>query len=390
VTVLPTTPGATVNTTSAPANSATLPGGWDPADPDLDELFGTTLPTGTAPVFPSTLDVPTGLEPFNETVALDAVTRSVMAVVDVPFSLVPQTATADMVTRSLFVSASIVLARVPATSLELSALAPVVSVSRIPVPSIPLTLTALAPDARGSIVVPVPVTTLTLTTLVPNVVGDGFSPLDLSPVAWWDASDSGTITTSSGLITDWNDKSGNAVHLTQATSGNRPTYTTAGINGLNVATWPSTDNSVFMASADASHTVKEFYVVARFANSNFSNYEGLLNPRTDPPGDWFTASDSGGGLFTGGSEVYLNANNSSNRVSDMRTEMSSTCLFRWVKTSGTVSTTTGFCLGNDRSNFALGRGWNGEICEVVVCSGLLSAGDRGDLETYLMDKWGIP
>jgi hypothetical protein len=221
-------------------------------------------------------------------------------------------------------------------------------------------------------------------------VGGPFSPADLSPVAWWDASDSSTITTSSGLITDWTDKSGNSVHLSQSTSGNRPTYTTAGINGLNVATWPSSDNSVFMASANASHTVKEFYVVARFANSAFSNYEGLVNPRTDPPGDWFTANNSGGGLFsTGGRTVYLNADNGTNRIGEMRTEMTSTCLFRWVNTSGTVSTTTGFCLGNDRSNFGLGRGWNGEICEVAIFSSSLASGDRADLETYLMDKWGI-
>jgi F5/8 type C domain len=103
VTALPATPGPTVNTTPAPANSATLPGGWNPAAPDLTTLFGATLPTGVAPVFPSTLDVSTGLEPFNETVALDAVTRSVLEVVDVPYSLVPQAAIADMVTHAVFI-----------------------------------------------------------------------------------------------------------------------------------------------------------------------------------------------------------------------------------------------------------------------------------------------
>jgi hypothetical protein len=101
VTALPATPGPTVNTTPAPANSATLPGGWNPAAPDLTTLFGTTLPTGVAPVFPVELDVSTGLEPFTETVDVDAVTRAVFEVEDFPYSLVPQEEDAVMVSRAI-------------------------------------------------------------------------------------------------------------------------------------------------------------------------------------------------------------------------------------------------------------------------------------------------
>jgi hypothetical protein len=175
VSSLPTTPTATVNGSPAPANSGSLPGGWDPAAPDLTALFG-ALPTGVAPVFPSTLDVETGLEPFNETVALDAVTRSVLSVVDVPFSLVPQSDAADMVTRSLFVGAQIVLARVPSSALALAPFAPVVF-TLVPVPSIGLVLAALAPAAvKGSAYVPVPVTALTLATVAPTVTGNPADP----------------------------------------------------------------------------------------------------------------------------------------------------------------------------------------------------------------------
>jgi hypothetical protein len=170
VSTLPTTPTATVNGSPAPANSGSLPGGWDPAAPDLTALFG-ALPTGVAPVFPSTLDVETGLEPFNETVALDAVTRSVLSVVDVPFSLVPQSDAADMVTHSLFVGAQIVLARVPASALTFAAFAPAVyAPAKVVVPAIPLTMAALAPAAvTGSGYVPVPLATLTLATLAPTL-----------------------------------------------------------------------------------------------------------------------------------------------------------------------------------------------------------------------------
>jgi hypothetical protein len=177
VSSLPTTPSATVNGSPAPANSANLPGGWNPVAPDLTALFG-ALPTGVAPVFPSTLDVETGLEPFNETVALDAVTRSVFSVVAVPFSLAPQSDAADMVTRSLFVGAQIALAQVPVTDLTLAALAPLVyAPARAVVPGIPLALAAFAPAAvTGSGFVSVPVTALTMAALAPAVEGNPADP----------------------------------------------------------------------------------------------------------------------------------------------------------------------------------------------------------------------
>jgi len=69
-------------------------------------------------------------------------------------------------------------------------------------------------------------------------VNSGFSPLTLSPYFWYDLSDAATVTTSGGLITQVNDKSGNARHLI-GSGGSRPTYTAAGLNGLNVATFGS-------------------------------------------------------------------------------------------------------------------------------------------------------
>jgi hypothetical protein len=49
---------------------------------------------------------------------------------------------------------------------------------------------------------------------------------------WLDANDAGTITKDGGnLVSQWNDKSGNARHVTQATAANRPTYQAAGLNG---------------------------------------------------------------------------------------------------------------------------------------------------------------
>jgi hypothetical protein len=69
-----------------------------------------------------------------------------------------------------------------------------------------------------------------------------FSPLDLSPLLWLDASDLTTVYQDSGLsvlattdgqtVAGWKDKSGNNLHLTQSVGGNTSLLKT-GANGLN-------------------------------------------------------------------------------------------------------------------------------------------------------------
>lgn len=58
--------------------------------------------------------------------------------------------------------------------------------------------------------------------------GAGIDPLTLSPLMAYDLSDADSITLGTGTaIAQVNDLSGNGCHLTQATSGNRPTYDAA-------------------------------------------------------------------------------------------------------------------------------------------------------------------
>jgi len=53
--------------------------------------------------------------------------------------------------------------------------------------------------------------------------------------AWYDAADSASVTLDAGRVSQWSDKSGNARHATNTTSGStQPSYSTAARNGLNV------------------------------------------------------------------------------------------------------------------------------------------------------------
>jgi hypothetical protein len=47
---------------------------------------------------------------------------------------------------------------------------------------------------------------------------------------WLDAADAATVTTVSGAVSQWNDKSGNGRNATQGTAGSRPAYSSTGFN----------------------------------------------------------------------------------------------------------------------------------------------------------------
>jgi hypothetical protein len=60
--------------------------------------------------------------------------------------------------------------------------------------------------------------------------GSAFSPIDLSPLFWMDAS--AGVTESGGAVSAWADQSGNGNDFSQATGSLQPTYDATGLNGL--------------------------------------------------------------------------------------------------------------------------------------------------------------
>lgn len=60
----------------------------------------------------------------------------------------------------------------------------------------------------------------------------GFNPKSIAGLtAWWDASDSSTITLNATTVSEWRDKTGNGRHLEQGTALNQPTYAASDIGG---------------------------------------------------------------------------------------------------------------------------------------------------------------
>ena len=221
-----------------------------------------------------------------------------------------------------------------------------------------------------------------------------FNVLSLSPSAWWDSSDTSTVTLSGSNVTQLNDKSGNSFTLTQASSSNRPTYTTNAINGLGALTWPDTNNAFFLNyNSTKALTAAEIYVVLKYPHAYFDNYNGIFNNNTSPGNAWLTCgqqytvgmySNSSSGFNT----LYVNNDNSNNRFASAANYFQYPCIARFVVTSASVSSSN-FNLGMDRNYTFYNRGWRGYIGELLVFSTALASTDRQSLMSYLSTKWGI-
>ena len=210
---------------------------------------------------------------------------------------------------------------------------------------------------------------------------------------WLDADDASTITLNGSTVSQWDDKSGNDHHATQATASNQPTYTPSGLNGKPVLTFDGTDD--FMSVPDFDNAVSLALIssggsilsplIAGAAPALFSpawnvnrsaiQYRG----RTDTSIRQLNLGGSGNDFAIG--FISLDAASSEVRLSG--NGGAQTTFSHTINSADTTINT----LGRDfqgGTQFADGR-----IAEIVVASSLLSTDDRQKLEGYLAHKWGL-
>ena len=235
------------------------------------------------------------------------------------------------------------------------------------------------------------------------------APAPIAGYAFWlDASDATTFTFSSGTrVSEWRDKSGNARHMTQATSAYQPNRN-ATQNSLSAVTMRSGSAEYFMRNTSYN-----------WANSAFTML-CVIRPNT---GDYtaFLGQDAAGYLQLGqdaslpaslaisrigqatstcnltlnqgvtGQITYKSAGVSSGNVTvqiyKSKTAASSTV------TLGSLSTQAVAMIGGSRSDLAPSiadnYGDGGYLCEMLVYPSQLSDTDRNKVEDYLIAKWGV-
>ena len=245
----------------------------------------------------------------------------------------------------------------------------------------------------------------------------GFNPRSITGLfQWFDASDRATLydatsggsaVADDGAVARWEDKSGNAYHLTQGTAGNRPTLRPAIRNGRSVLEYDGANSNLVSGSITSGLTPLNVFAVF-FADTIGQNSLGLI---------WANNTGLGSGetrQFRIQSGPTMSTNYGTN---DARIVAASLSLSAWTRyhsfwTGGTNRATDFSFLVNGTSfspdtagtttisptgtpttavgNFPGGnRAWDGYIAEVLVYTRNLATAERTAVDNWLAKKWGF-
>jgi hypothetical protein len=207
-----------------------------------------------------------------------------------------------------------------------------------------------------------------------------WTPAEISTVAWYDAADASTITTGgpNGYVTDWLDKSGNGVHLTQGNDGDRPDVVAAAMNGLNVLEFAGRTEDM-----DSISNVEFKWAAIVVQYNGTPGFAQALGSQTGAGGDNYTIQYRGdinsdrwqNAYFTNGNPTSVNG--------------ASAMLGAPAVVIHTPVNLTNFPLqvGGDRG--ISNRGWDGYIAEVILGNQVMDTELRQTVEGYLAHKWGF-
>lgn len=226
----------------------------------------------------------------------------------------------------------------------------------------------------------------------PYVFNTIWTPAQISTALWLDATVPGSITLASGTsaVSQWNDKSGNNRHATQASSSERPTYS-ASINGVTFSTTPTP--TIMTVPLFNTNNVLSLYSVVTF-NSNSNNqcpfYNGLSSNDGIGPVARTSSSQltlqilSGGVAFVGISPTYT-FSVPKKIIIGMRRSNSTTGNISYNGTSSTFNssprTASSYC--------ALGQSCNATLHEAVAVNSYVSDADNDRMVGSLAWKHGL-
>lgn len=226
---------------------------------------------------------------------------------------------------------------------------------------------------------------------------------------WHDADDATTFTINSG-VEQWRDKTANLRHVGQATAGNRPVVTPAGLNGKPVVSFtPASSHhlrwegaailagaitvyAVFQLNGGSSRALLSlpftggsffdaiFNVGAGYRALSFMRTNGASSGIGTSGGNFSTAATILSLRYNGGT-VTDPASYSADTDGNAQTVLSSGTFSRF----GTVIGTIGARFNNNTLEFP----WNGFLAELVVYRGTPTTDIEDRIEGYLAHKWGL-
>jgi len=217
-------------------------------------------------------------------------------------------------------------------------------------------------------------------------------------VAWFDAADAASITSSGGAVSQWNDKASSPNHATQSTAGKKPTTGSVTINGLNALAFDGGDLLTFALTSVPSAIT----ALAVVRTTTTSGIRSILGTQSAGAGPFQWRCDGTSNRQTllsyASSNIGTSATGLTNNTAAQVTIQFQAATSRsfWLNAAADGTGSTGTSLSGSggsvigAQNTGPGEPWIGDIAELIIYHSALSTGDRQSVESYLKTKWGTP
>lgn len=236
-----------------------------------------------------------------------------------------------------------------------------------------------------------------------------FSPTSIAGLVLWLKADAGvykdagvTPAANGDTVQQWNDFSGNGNNQSQATSGNRPAFTTSGINSAQSVVFNIASQTTLSGAANMGGTT-QFAAFAVATLTAVGSGDGRVVTFI-ATGDGVDYASTTSNLLLASQQPNRQSANTSN-FSTINTDDSGSAAKAYsVVYDGTnrtlyrnnvsaVSSTLAPTLGTTGSIYLGSRGgadfYQGSIAEVCVYNGPVTSTDRANLQTYFNSRWGV-
>lgn len=226
--------------------------------------------------------------------------------------------------------------------------------------------------------------------------GGPFSPDDIASLfRWYDADSLGL--SDNDPVSSWTDLSTNADHAVQATGSKQPVFKTGIVGGYPVVRFITDDVLEFSEIFDSSGSNGTIFVVGKMRTSGATLGTFLSTRQSAVANGWgFRGSSTSSTLYFHTSfspNITLTHTDQFNLLEIKRSGLSITSYVNGSASgSGTISgfTTSGYnktSIGAENSGTS--SFLDGDIAEIIIYNTALSDADRGNVETYLLNKYGI-
>ena len=219
-----------------------------------------------------------------------------------------------------------------------------------------------------------------------------WTPAEISNAAWWDASDTSTIT-GSPTVTAWNDKSGNNNHFTAVSDPQTDTRTIGGLNAIDF------DRDSFNMTSAIDLVGKSYFAVLQVDDVNDGDEDTPLGSNGSPGNSNFRFERGGAvGKLSNNTAAYTKVNSTtalSNLTPALVGMLFDTDNMSYVFNGGSLETGGAYDGSSAAYVNAIGaRGgsqdkYNGLMGEIIITDSLPDLDTRQLIEGYLAHKWDL-